>query len=153
MSEESWFIPAGRKSRSRNPRSRWWLLVPMALPQSEGGQVFRTDVGQWVQVAGTMCTVPGNQEIEFLLPASYLYLLLSLDLGPGTCQFSAVPRLSGLSFCPSVCSVTSITSVSICFFLCNDLGLCLWTLSLHSLFFSFYSPSLHSLHPFPISGL
>lgn len=92
-------------------------------------------------------------EIEILLPASYLYLPLSLDLGPGTCQFSsAVPSLSGLSFCPSVCPVTSITSVSICFFLCNDLGLCLWTFFPLS-FLLLLQPPLHSLHPFPVPGL
>lgn len=39
VSKEDWFLPAGIKSRSRNPRPRWWLLVPMVLPQPQVGNI------------------------------------------------------------------------------------------------------------------
>ena len=116
VSDRPGSLPAGRKSRSRNPGPRWWLLVPISLPQPEGGQVLRR----------CKATGPaGTDEVDSTWkPEIAAFLLVSCLHLPAVLYLVLVPAVSPLLFTASLApssvpfhmtSAVFYLSVSICF--------------------------------------
>lgn len=152
VSEEAWFITCREKEQEQKPQAQVVAPGPHG-PTTARGWASR-DVGQQVQPAGMMWTVPGNQKwrVSFQSPVCTCpqYYTWPVESVVSPLLFPA--SLASFSAPFHMTSVLFYLSLSqFAFFLCNGLGLCFLSSPTPSSS-PFIAPQT-PFNPFPVPGL